>query len=225
MGLDIYVGTLTRYYSNTWENKFQQLGRKLGQAAIIRPDNPTNMPPDEVRPLVTHWQRLLNESLATTIGSDQRISWDESPDSPYFTDKSSWKCHGSLVVWAAYVDREYMRPDVLSKTWYKDEIVRNDEEFTAITRGVELWLPMNFSYVFSTMGLNGRDVTIASATQLLMQLSTLNTRTWNASPTEIAEWEKEEDGTLESMAKRAFSIIFGLTSKAIEFCLPMKLDH
>ena len=38
MGLDIYSGTLTRYYSRNWKTSVQQWGEKYGmEVNIIRP--------------------------------------------------------------------------------------------------------------------------------------------------------------------------------------------
>ena len=39
MGLDVYVGPLTRYYSFEWETILQQAGREQGMDVhIVRPD-------------------------------------------------------------------------------------------------------------------------------------------------------------------------------------------
>jgi hypothetical protein len=38
MGLDIYVGSLTRYYRRDWETIVQQAGRELGPIAQLQAD-------------------------------------------------------------------------------------------------------------------------------------------------------------------------------------------
>lgn len=35
MGLDIYAGTLTRYYSHDWKNITQQLSEELGKKCVM----------------------------------------------------------------------------------------------------------------------------------------------------------------------------------------------
>lgn len=37
MGLDVYVGTLTRYYSGDWELITQRVGRELGLTVEVVP--------------------------------------------------------------------------------------------------------------------------------------------------------------------------------------------
>ena len=75
MGLDVYVGSLTRYYAGDWETIVQQTAREQGfSAEIVRASEPPEdaiTDPDTIRELVEAWQRLLE------------LDWNESPEAPY----------------------------------------------------------------------------------------------------------------------------------------------
>lgn len=237
MGLDIYVGTLTRYYCGDWETIVQQIAHRRGlEVQVIRPGRPNDAinDPAQVRPLVMQWQRLLGDALAEHL--EYPVEWDESPDAPYFTDKPSWDCWADLLLWAAYEEHpEYERPLYSGEDWREDVAYQasNEEGYESrfphlVRRNLELWLPCDFPFVFSTMGLTGSEVTIASSVQLLTELRELNERTWEAGPQVLGRWSQTATGAnapLEDGARYAFGLLLGLTEKSIEFRLPMKLDY
>ena len=54
MGLDIYVGSLTRYYAREWESIAQQAAREMGvEFQVIRQHDPPDAISDsaQIRPL------------------------------------------------------------------------------------------------------------------------------------------------------------------------------
>lgn len=237
MGLDIYVGTLTRYYSGQWETLVQQLAHKQGmEVQVIRPGRAEDAinDPDQIRPLVLQWQQLLSEALAEHM--EYSVEWDEAVDAPYFTDKPSWDCWADLLLWAAYEEHpEFDLPDGPVEDWRQDVayVASNDEDFESrypqlLRRNIELWLPCDFPFVFSTMGLTGREITIGSSVQLMSQLRELNERTWEASPQLLGKWSRtatQANAPIEIGARFAYGILLGLAEKSVEFCLPMKLDY
>ncbi len=237
MGLDIYVGTLTRYYCGDWETVVQQVARKQGmQVQVIRPGHSEDAvtDPAKVRPLVLQWQQLLSEALAQH--SEYPVEWDESLDAPYFTDKPSWDSWADLLLWAAYDEHPELEcPEEPVEDWRDDMAyaASNEEDFESrypqlVRRNLELWLPCDFPFVFSTMGLTGREITIGSSFQLLAQLRELNERTWEASPQLVGQWSRtatKSDAPLEVGARFAYGLLLGLAEKSVEFRLPMKLDY
>ncbi len=197
MGLDIYVGTLTRYYCGDWETIVQQIAHRQGvEVQVIRPGRPEDAvnDPDQVRPLVLQWQQLLSEALAEHL--EYPVEWDETPEAPYFTDKPSWDCWADLLLWAAYEEHpEFERPEDSVEDWREDVAYEasNEEGFEShfphlVRKNLELWLPCDFPFVFSTMGLTGKEITIGSSLQLLAELRELNERTWEASPQLVGRW-------------------------------------
>ena len=62
MGLDVYVGTLTRYYSRDWETIVQQAARQSGQRIEVhRPVDPADAArdPASIRNIVVTWRDSL----------------------------------------------------------------------------------------------------------------------------------------------------------------------
>src|SRR5687768_10259928 len=106
MGLDVYVGSLVRYYTGNWETIVQQLGRETGMhVEVRRPPLPKPTLIGRLRALLSphgadaavrdieRWRRQLEHQ----IGS--HITWNEEPDAVYFTDKPAWDGYGALVLW------------------------------------------------------------------------------------------------------------------------------
>jgi hypothetical protein len=82
MALDIYVGSLTRYYLNDWETPGARLARDFGiPYEVLR----TQSEPDDavtdpiiVRDAVLGWRTALDESLSEH--ESERLSWNEELD-------------------------------------------------------------------------------------------------------------------------------------------------
>ena len=84
MGLDIYVGTLTRYYAQEWESIAQQAAREMGvQFEMIRQHDPPDAisDPEQIRPAVFAWREALSQRLAEGNSAEHSLDWDEGPAS------------------------------------------------------------------------------------------------------------------------------------------------
>ena len=119
MGLDIYVGPLTRYHSGNWETLVQQYARLNGlKCQVVRPpstDSSPRLSADQIREAVLAWQSGLAEALK------QPLKWSEDNSSDYFTEKPAWDCYSAVAVLAAHDEhRELKLPDVVPE----DLIVR-----------------------------------------------------------------------------------------------------
>ena len=72
MGLDIYAGTLTRYYSHSWKTVVQQWAEENGYAFNrITPDgeaadNEEEMSPAEIQTAVENWRGQNFKATSTT---------------------------------------------------------------------------------------------------------------------------------------------------------------
>jgi len=109
MGLDVYVGPLSRYYAGDWETIVQQVAKGSGIAVeIVRPKPPRRGWFKKLRDglhffrptaeeSVRRWRKRLRRDLGI---SD--LDWNEDPETEYMTDKPAWDCYGALVLWAAY---------------------------------------------------------------------------------------------------------------------------
>lgn len=238
MGLDIYVGSLTRYYAGDWETVIQRAAREQGIACqVIRPggtDDGKRPPPSEVQELVLLWRSKLNEALAEA--EQAALTWNESIEAPYFTDKPAWDCYGALCLWAAYDEHpDLQRPEKTPDSFSEDAAYKasNAVDFQSgypnLVRGVELWLPCEFDFGFQAMGPAGQPMQFGSSVRLMEELAELNERTWRADDETIRDWRREcpdcEKAPLETKAQFGYTILRHLASQSVEHNLPMKLDY
>jgi len=152
LDLDLYVGTLTRYYGSD------------GQA-----------PDDDTRLSVLMWRDSL--SLALEEHLEDPLDWDESAAAPHFTAELGWQAYSALLLWAAYAEHpELPRPEAATAEWEADPAYRasNAEglasHYGQLLYGPELWLPCSFGFTFHAEDVCGDQVTIGSSVALLAEL-------------------------------------------------------
>jgi hypothetical protein len=235
MALDVYVGSLTRYYAGEWENVAESAAREQGaQFRIARSGSGGgDSDPSRIQPAILAWRMALSQSLGVRLTA--AFDWDEDPAAPYFTGRPGWDGFGSLVLWAAYAEHPAMRrPPVLAEEWDSDPaLVRSTAEgfrsrYSHLVRNVELWLPSPFEFTFEGEDVDGRRVVVGSTSALRQQLDDLNAATWKANAEILAGWGREplaDDAPLELNARYAFAVLHELARYAGEHRLPMKLDY
>jgi len=234
VGLDVFVGSLTRYYSGDWELIAQQAAKEMGlNLEVIRQHNPPDAirDPDQIRPAVLAWRESLSAALADRIA--QPLDWDERQTAPYFTDKPTWDCYSDLVLWAAYdQQRQLRRPERHVQDWSKDPAYRLSAEPGLPSRylhlyDVGLWLPCDFGFVFKTEDVGGPEIVVGSSIILSRQLDDLNAHTWQAEPETLRCWRRngaDAGAPLEEGARFAFAVFSTLAAEAVQRRLPMRLD-
>jgi hypothetical protein len=235
MALDVYVGSLTRYYAGDWENMAERSARERGSGqALARARSGTERGPDaeRVRSSVLAWRATLGASLGANVTAP--LDWDESPEAPYFTGRPGWDGFGSLVLWAAYAEHSALRrPANLPEEWDDDPaLIRSNTEgfrsrYSHLVRNVELWLPTPFQFTFEGEDADTRRIVMGSVLTLSRQLVELNTATWKVDEAEAASWGRRpppNDAPLELRARYAFAVLADLSRTAVEHRLPMKLD-
>ena len=147
MGLDVYVGSLTRYYSGDWETIIQSLAHEGGVPVVIervetRPntwgalgrllrlfrvpspfrsssgaDRVTD--PAAVRAGIIAWRAALTNTLGNDLSG--ALDWDESDESLYFTDKPTWDGYAALALLAAHAEHpEFAWPEEVPEHWDQD---------------------------------------------------------------------------------------------------------
>ena len=236
MALDVYVGSLTRYYAGDWENVSERAARERG--APFRIAHPGGSGDDDagsegIQPAIVAWRQTLNQSLGSRLTAP--LDWDEDPEASYFTGRPGWDGFGSLVLWAAYGEHPALRrPPTLPEEWDNDPaLVRSNAEglrsrYSHLVRNVELWLPGPFEFTFEGEDVDGRRVVVGSTATLRRQLEDLNGATWKAAGDIVAGWAREplpDDAPLELSARYAFAVLLDLAHRAVEHGLPMKLDY
>jgi hypothetical protein len=236
MALDVYVGSLARYYAGEWENIAEKASRERGvQYQIGRPGASADRlkDPQRIPPAVLAWRSALSDSLGSKIALP--LDWDEALEAPYFTGRPGWDGFGSLVLLAAYAEHPALRqPDTLPEEWDNDPALMRSNvagfrsRYSHLVRNVELWLPSPFEFTFEGEDIDGRRVVVGSTTTLRRQLDELNAATWKADANTVAEWSLEPpaaEAPLELCARYAFAVLLDLARRAVEHKLPMKLDY
>ncbi|MGN6182279.1 MAG: hypothetical protein ACTHQM_01350, partial [Thermoanaerobaculia bacterium] len=228
MGLDVYVGSLTRYYLGEWETIVQRIAREQGlQVRIVRrnqrkPSLITRLvdrltgrtSPAAAAKAIDRWRHALG--VASGLG--ENFTWNESLEYEYFTDKPAWDCYGGLLLWACYEHLPKATRAKVAGEWGNEPAYQTMRSLAAhpyphLLGDTEFWFPIDFQYPFSATTILGETVAIGSSTRLLEELGELNRKTWGASPDELGEWRTEgaEYGEpLEKSAQLAFAILHEL---------------
>ena len=235
MALDVYVGSLTRYYAGDWENVVERADRERGAGASVRrPREAAGRARESgsIQATVLAWREALAASLGDSMPAP--LDWDETIEARYFTGRPDWDDFGALVLWAAYAEHPALkRPDLLPEELDDDPALVHcnaagfRSRYSHLVRNVELWLPGPFEFTFEGEDVDRRRIVFGSAATLVRQLADLNDATWKAAEAEIVSWAgtaTDDEAPLESRARHAFAVLAGLAQQAVEHCLPMKLD-
>lgn len=251
MGLDVYVGSLTRYYTGDWLTIIQQTFP--GKVQIVRPGAPKdaegNAPSaGDVQHNVLQWQRSVSKALG------RAVHWNESHEAPYFTNKPSWDRFGALMLWAAYTGLNIPRAERLERitldNWQSDGSLKTcanrggEAPYPQLTLGIEIWLPLGNSTIFAAPDPTGHTRVFGSVEGLVEELHALNAASWGADEATRRQWlpratrehpdkpeelfgpEAPPEGTpLEEAAKAGWSMMLDLAQQAIEHRLPVILDY
>ena len=101
MALDLYVGTLTRYYTGQWENVVQKTAREQGleyrMVTPTRDSRDTVADPAETEIAIQHWQQNVSNALKQSDGGGG-AAWQEGMSPPYFTDRIGWDPFFALIL-------------------------------------------------------------------------------------------------------------------------------
>ena len=231
MGLDIYAGTLTRYYAGNWKNVVQMWAEANGYTFNkITPDGQTieeeALDPREVEEAIEGWRDWLLEALAAE--GETYAPWPEDNESPYFTDKPDWDAFGALLLYAACGIYQEPLPERVAKNWDFEadpliERARADAEVKwSLLNGTTFWLPIAGSFWFQCQDPAGNERTMATLDGLAAELDKINAGGWQAEEAEILAWSETEgypltdgqsagaetDYDTESLAKFAYSICY-----------------
>lgn len=242
MGLDIYAGTLTRYYTHNWKTAAQQFAEANGmEFQTIRPqtDNEDELSPDEVKEIATQWR----DSIISGLNLDPVPVWNEDYDvTPYYTNKPDWDALSALLLYisAKYSNKEVPAMiekdiDIYEHPIVKEFLETKDFQLTLFD-GNGWWLPIEKNIMFDYVLPNSEKSPLTTSALLLAELKRYNEFEWNADRDIILSWSTTEGypadaeyskesgynlGTVhetyetESLAKFAFSILW----QAAEFSL------
>ena len=159
MGLDIYAGTLTRYYSHNWKTVVQQWAEKNGYTFNrITPDGEPaddgeELSPAEVQAAVENWRDQILAAIAQP-GQEPYAPWPEDNEKPYYTDKPDWDAFGAMLLVAACHTYGEPVPPTVEKNWDFGEhplisrLASDEERVWSLFRGATWWLPLSDAFFF-----------------------------------------------------------------------------
>jgi hypothetical protein len=226
MGLDVYVGPLTRYMAGDWETVIQRWARETGQdlqvvRATPEPEDAIT-DPDVLVEVVTGWRDAIAK------GIDRPLGWDERADAPYFTDKPDWDSYGSVQVLAALVELgRSERPGERVTDW-TTEAAWQEASQVAQPRYQhlyfpEMWLPADLP-VIEAEAPWGQQIVIGSSQQLLDVLEEVNGETYRVRPEDRRDLAPSE-GPFDDAARFGLAILLALARQSVDHRLPLKLDY
>lgn len=253
MAFDVYVGTMTRFYTENWENVVQRMAREQGmEYRIIRPGGEEGPKADtaEVKQAVAGWCEWLSSQLKSQgIGP---LSWSEEDDAPYFTQRPGWGGYTALVVRAAHAEHpELILPKIVPEDWSSNTAYEKsmsddfNSKYNAILRA-QLWLPIDFAFVFQSPTIVSEEMTWIGSTFALKsqleelskqltdnsQLSVTNSKTsWTEKVGSLFKKKKQstedqdEDNNLIEASKLAVNMFHELATQACENKLPILLSY
>jgi len=220
VGLDVYVGSLTRYYVESSADVVERIARHQGMEVSAGQDAE-----EVIRAAVVGWRDGLSRWLGDRL--DGPLDWDESGPAPCFTDKPGWDGYGGTLLLAAHDEHpELPAPAQVSADWPDDPAYQAASAPGAGSRyhqllTPELWLPCRFAFTVRTQGLTGEEVELGSSVALLDQLELLSTRyRLDGRPPDPAA-----DGhSLSAAAGNGLAVLRRLAERSVINRLPMKLD-
>lgn len=254
MALDIYCGTLCRYYLGDWQTVIQRWAEENGIDYVVNRKkaegmDTTELTEEESKALILKWKQSLQHFLEEQ--QQVTFAWNESDDAPYRSDRPDWSAYWLVLLWALYQEQGETPFDEVPAGFQLDQdrvferrtMPGYQCQYPMLNSEAELFLPIPAPVQISGGDPFGQPVTVASSVELLNELQLLNERTWQASDEEIASWRSQynriipamNDGQLtigktkavdrfEEVAKYGFSIFYDLATFAVANHLPMRLD-
>ncbi len=236
VGLDIYVGSLVRYYVGNWETVVSKWARKQGVVyATVRPSTQeSDVVTDEtvIMDCIRLWRYSLSKGLSKFLVPI--LEWEERPDTPYFTDKPDWDGYACLLLMAAHHEHPEMpKPEKATNEWGGDPafVASTADDFKSRFNHIllpELWLPVDFGSVFRSEDLAGQEVPLGSSMELLRELEILNSETVRGSDYDIAQWIYDGPGSeqrFNEAARFGLAMFLHHARLSVKHRLPMKLDY
>jgi hypothetical protein len=220
VGLDVYVGSLSRYYMEGPSDVVERIARHQGV-----PFGDGEDAEEVVRAAVVNWRAGLNRWLGDRLPGP--LDWDESGPAACFTDKPGWDGYGGTLLLAAHDEHpELPPPTTVSADWPDDLAYQASSARGAGSRyqqllTPELWLPCRFEFTVRVQDLTGEEVEVGSSLALLDQLELLKLRyRLDGQPVEVAG-----DGhSLSAAAGTGLNVLLRLAERSVRHRLPMKLD-
>ena len=230
MLIELYVGTLTRYYSEQWQNANTRAGKLSPFTGDRSPHSVSD--PVELQGIIAEW--LEKASLKLKEHLTEPLSWREGMSPDFSVAEIGFQGYGGVILLAAYTVTGYLpRPTTYQRTWNKDpaiEALSREPGNNAIWEIVNcsLWMPCQFRFGIGMKDPSGQPIRAGSVDMLWAALQQLNEANWKASPEEISGWLKYElndDVSFDIQTRFGFAMFHEACRLAREKQLPIKLHY
>lgn len=202
MGLDIYAGTLTRYYTHNWKTVLQQWAEENGYSySKISPEGgeatEDAMTTEEIQRAIEDWRDWILAAV-TPEGGEPYAPWREDNEKPYYTDKPDWEAFGALLLYAACLLYKEPLPLTVEKRWDFDNhplvkrAAEDSEKQWSLFAGTTWWLPITEPFYFQAQNPVQDSISIGTTGALLEELKKINELGWKADEETILSWVKTE---------------------------------
>lgn len=246
MGLDIYAGTMTRYYARNWRTSVQQWGKENGvEVNILRAneqDDSDIASPEEITEGVSGWRDWLLDQLKDNLA--EPVKWvEDCNDTPYYTDKPDHDAVNALMLYAAARWMGVELPETVEKNFdlfehpiYK-EFMERKQGAVSLFDCSRWWVPIKDSFMLPCPLPTNQQIMLATVGMLDMELDAINDIEWHADRETVIGWrdtegyptdalwgkkqglemlERHDEFDTESLAKFAFSILRQAADFALE---------
>lgn len=200
MGMDLYAGTLTRYYAHNWKTEAQQWAEENGfgyQKITSGTDSQNELSVREIRQIIENWRDSL---LSAIREHNNRVgSWPEDNERPYLTNKPDWPAFEALLLYAACKSLGEQVPKKFGKKAQFEDFEISKRAYNtpklqwSLFKGVVCWLPLEAGFVINANMPTGNEAVISTTWCLLRELEKINSYDWNADEATINRWY-DEDG-------------------------------
>lgn len=230
MFVELFVGTLTRYYSADWQNARTRAGYPSPFGQKTTPQTVTD--PVELQGEIAEWRD--NASLKLQEHLKGPLHWQEGMLPPYFVGELGMTGYGGAILLTAYTNHAHLpRPVMFMPTWAGDAAIdaslkaeKKDALWEVMNCGI--WFPDEFAFGIGLKDPSGTPLKAGSIELLWKGLQYLNEVNWGASAEDIATWRTRDvaDGdSFETQAQFGFAVFHESCRLARENRLPMKLHY
>ena len=249
MGLDIYTGTLTRYYSRDWKTSIQRFAEDHGKGySRVGPDGSEYdlgpRDPEMYRGDILEWMDYILESLERD-GGGTHGRWNDDEGCPYYTGWPDWDGFGALLMVTACNIYGEPVPARVSKGWkyheepLVDSLCGDYGESMTLLSGVTWWLPLPLRFIMDASKPYGEDVRLGTVLGLKGELREINRNVWDADEDTILGWSSPEslsedwmlgritsdECDMEALAKVTFSMFYRAVRFSEEHDVPVILNY
>ena len=224
MGLDIYAGSLTRYYNRDWDTIAQQYSETSGYKCVMLDGSGNEILPqkdnekvNEVREMMCQWRDYIVAGIDPSLPPQ---FWNENGEGAYFTDNPGWEAFGALILLHVCSLYDCPFPEYIGNGWcvYDEPVVKNAMEqdgASSLLSNISLWVSIPKKLIFTSASPTGEEETFSTIVKLRQELEDMNRKLWQADEATILSWRKDKyyEPIIE-VIEEEYKSFFGLIRKS-----------